>query len=47
MNNLFNIDNTKHAFKSTLDTAPRYADASKIQNYDKPKKINKKKNKSK
>ena len=43
MNKLFNIDNSKHAFKSTLDTNPRYADASKIQSYDKPKKINKKK----
>ena len=43
MNNLFKIDNSKHAFKSTLDTNPRYADASKIQEYEKPKKINKKK----
>tara|TARA_R110000744_G_scaffold173651_1_gene292391 strand:- start:166 stop:504 length:339 start_codon:yes stop_codon:yes gene_type:complete len=43
MNNIFNIDNSKHAFKSTLDITPRYADATKIQNYDKPKKINKKK----
>ena len=43
MNNLFNIDNSKYSFKSTLDTSPRQADASKIQNYDKPKRINKKK----
>ncbi len=38
MNNLFSQDNSKNAFKSTMDRSPRYANVNKIQIYDKPKK---------